>query len=171
MATDYITQVIGIFRAAEDLTDHQYKVVQLNSLNTEVLWQKPSLSGTPQGVLTNAPRAGQAALVQVFGIAKVTLGGTAPIMAGRGVGTLEDGTVIEGGSFGTTVSAGSPGDIIEILLGGSASSSESFSWETVLPNRQVKVPKFQQMTVHLNCGEQYIIEGDLLLDGDLILES
>jgi hypothetical protein len=170
MAVDYISQVIGIFRASEDLSGHQYRVVQLNSLNAEVLWQKPSLSGTPQGVLINAPRIGESCAVQVFGIAKCILGGTQPIMAGRGVGTLDDGTVVEGGSFATTTSSGNPGDIISILLGGSSSSTESFSWETVLPGRVIKVPSNQQMHVHLLCDEEYVINGDLYLDGNLVIE-
>lgn len=172
MAITNIETHIGLFKAAQDLTTHQYKVVQLNSLNPgEVLWQLPSLQGTPQGVLCNAPRAGQPASVQVFGIAKCLVGGTAPIQAGRGLQVTEDGTVIEGGSFATSVSAGNPGEIISVLLGGSGVSLDGYPWSQILEGKQVKVPSNQQMHLHLSCDEEYLIEGLLLLDGSLVLEE
>jgi hypothetical protein len=172
MAITNIETHIGIFKSAQDLSTHQYKVVQLNSLNPgEVLWQLPSLQGTPQGVLCNAPRMGQVASVQVFGIAKCIVGGTQPIPAGRGLQVAEDGTVIEGGSFATSVSEGLPGEIISVLLGGSGVSLDGYPWSRILEGKVVKVPLNQQMHLHLSCDELYVVEGILLLDGDLILEE
>ena len=172
MAYDYLKQDIGIFFAAQDLTDWQYKAVQLNSLNGAPMWQKPpqSGSGIVQGILKNAPIAGGECIVQFQGIAKAILGGSSPILAGRPV-TIDtaDGTIIEGGAFGTTVQGGSPGDIISILLsGGGDFSLDNFNYNVAPESPPLTIPTGQSMIIH-DC--EWCIEGSVNIDGVVYIEE
>lgn len=164
MAIENIEQHIGLYSAAEDLSDHQYKGVRLNSLNGEPLWQKPYSSGLIQGVLVNRPRIGQVCKVQIFGIAKATVG-PEPIAAGRAVGWNIDGELVLGGTAATSIGSGQPGDIIEILMGGGGVSSNNFSYNLV--DQLILIPYNQQMIIH----EPAVIEHELCIEGSLIIEE
>lgn len=164
MAIENIAEYIGLYSAAEDLSDHQYKGVRLNSLNGTPLWQKPYSSGLIQGVLANAPRLGQTAKVQILGIAKATVG-PEPVAAGRAVGWNTDGELVLGGTAATTIGSGNPGDIIEILLGGGGVNSSNFSYNQV--DQLTLIPYNQQMIVH----DVVYLEHELCIEGELVIEE
>lgn len=161
---------IGLYCAAEDLTDHQWRAVQLNDFNDKPMWQKPSGLGVgvPQGVLSNTPRVNQSCSVIISGIAKAVVGGSSFIKAGRPVGVLEDGTIVEGGTFASTVDSGEPGTIISILLSGGGFTSSNFSYVDIPSDPPILIPLGQAMNVH---GGDLCINGDLYLDGDLYIED
>ncbi len=172
MATDYNVKKLGQFVAGEDLTDWQFKVVQLSSLSPDgsIIWQKPSAltASVPLGVLRNQPLVGNECIVDYEGITKVYLGGSQDIQASRPVKILQDGTVIEGGNFGITVSKGSPGDIIEVLLGRAQPDTDNFSYELIQPGQVVVIQQGQAMNVH---GCLFCNDGVLHNEGTLYIEE
>lgn len=171
MAVDYLKQNIGMFVAGEDLSGHQWRVVELNSLNPGIIvWQKPSLlgSGIAFGVLRNEPGIGQEATVQISGVAKIEIGGSNPILASRSVGYLPDGTISEGGNLGISLAGGIPGDIIEVLLRPSPETGDNFSYELTQLADKVIVPVGQQMSVH---GGLLCVDGPINIDGTVYIEE
>ena len=102
--------------AGSDLRTHQYKFVSV-SADGEI-----DLTGDnakAQGVLMNAPNAGEAAAVAIGGIVKVACG--AAVVRGGDVGSGANGAaktaVTASEVLGTALETGANGRVISMLLG------------------------------------------------------
>jgi hypothetical protein len=108
------------FTATGDLSAGQYKIVQLSADTAGAVKLSTSATSNTIGVLVNDPTSGEAAQVQVAGIAKVL--GEASVAIGDAVTSSSTGrakTTTTGGDkiIGTALDAvGSAGDLIRVLL-------------------------------------------------------
>ena len=127
MAITNVETHIGLYPAAQDLSDKAYRGVRVNTQNEEPMWQLPFSSGLVQGILVNSPKIGELCKVQILGVAKVVV--AEPVVGGRLVGFNADGELVPDTSTTTTVTSlsnGVPGQLIEVLLGaGSAGGGSS----------------------------------------------
>lgn len=105
--------------AGEAMTDKQFYIVQLDA--TGKLEVAEGATDLVVGVLQNTPAAGEAAVYQFLGTAKVKAGGTIAIgdwvttdSAGKAVATTTDGNITIGRYIGQEAAA--DGDIIEVQL-------------------------------------------------------
>lgn len=117
------TQYTGHVRshvAGEAMTDKQFYIVQLASDgDIEVAEGATDLV---VGVLQNTPAAGEQAVYQFTGVAKVKAGGAINVGDwvttdgnGKAVATTTDGNIVIGRFVGTAAAA--DGDLIEVQLG------------------------------------------------------
>jgi hypothetical protein len=105
------------FKAAADLSTHQYKFMKLTADDTVGI--SAATTDNTVGVLQNKPdAAGKAATVRIQGKAKVVSG--ASITAGQEVSTNASGTakvaVTTERVLGTCTKGGASGDLLEIVL-------------------------------------------------------
>lgn len=102
------------FEANTDLTDEQFKVVELDSDGNIGLATAGELG---LGVLQNDPDDGEAGAVRVAGVSKVVAGAT--VGAGEVVEVGTDGRVIEqdtGEGVGICLEGGDENEVITILV-------------------------------------------------------
>lgn len=108
------------FVATGDLSSYQYYIAQLASTAGTISISTSATSNTI-GVLVNDPTAGQAAQVQVGGIAKVlaeTSVGIGDAVTSSSTGRAKATTTGGDKIIGTALDAsGSAGDLIRVLLG------------------------------------------------------
>ncbi|NLF84386.1 MAG: DUF2190 family protein [Candidatus Gastranaerophilales bacterium] len=111
------------FKAAEDLRNYQYHFVKIDANNTVRLLD--SNSELPDGVLQNAPNAGEEATVRILGISKVVANagltvGTfvkAEFASGTDCGKAQANTNAVGLTMGRVVcAAGAEDDLCSVLL-------------------------------------------------------
>lgn len=108
----------AIWKAENDLSAKQFYFVELGAAAGEV----DLCDGATDlvlGVLQNKPEAGEAAEVMVYGVAKVTAGGT--ISRGNRVGTDSAGKAVAKTAdadltCGIAVTAAASGELVSILL-------------------------------------------------------
>ena len=111
-------QTIITLEAAADLSAKQYHFVAVDTNGKAALTGD---DGNPIGVLQNAPTAGQAASICVYGVTKLKIGTEAGLGAGYNVGcdSTSAGKVSDSGSYRLGVSLEDPtanGDIVSILF-------------------------------------------------------
>lgn len=106
--------------AGEAMTDKLNYIVQLDATGEVEVGE--GQTDLLVGVLQNTPAAGEMAVVQFTGVAKVKAGGTISIgayvssdSAGKAVATTTNGHVVIGRYIGTAAAA--DGDLIEVQLG------------------------------------------------------
>lgn len=118
MAAQQKDFMLSGFTAENDLSTKQFYLVEAGG-SARTVDVCDSATDTVIGVLCNEPTAGQAAEVQVYGVAKVIYGGT--ISFGDRVGTTNAGKAVAKTAdadkvCGLAMIAGVDGDIGEILL-------------------------------------------------------
>ena len=111
-------QTIITLEAAADLSAKQYYFVAVDTNGKAALTGD---DGNPIGVLQNAPTAGQAASICVYGVTKLYIGTESGLGAGYNVGCDSNsaGKVSDSGSYRLGVSLEDPtanGDIVSILF-------------------------------------------------------
>ena len=111
-------QTVITLEAAADLSAKQYHFVAVDTNGKAALTGD---DGNPIGVLQNAPTAGQAASICVYGVTKLKIGTESGLGAGFNVGcdASSAGKVTDSGSFRLGVSLEDPtadGDVVSILF-------------------------------------------------------
>ena len=111
-------QTIITLEAAADLSAKQYYFVAVDTNGKAALTGD---DGNPIGVLQNAPTAGQAASICVYGVPKLYIGTESGLGAGFNVGCDSNsaGKVSDSGSYRLGVSLEDPaanGEIVSILF-------------------------------------------------------
>lgn len=115
------------FKSTGDLSAKQNYIVKADVSNDQSVVIAAAATDPIVGVLENKPTAGQAALVQILGTAKVIAGGTVTRgdvvtsdSAGKAITTTTDKDVAVGRALESAVA----GDIFEILLMGGTPQSK-----------------------------------------------
>lgn len=94
--------------AGADLFESQFRFVKLNS-DGEVI-AVADANDDPYGVLQNAPREGEAALVCLVGITKLV--SSATLAPAATVGTSANGRAASGGTLGFVIDGGAADEVI-----------------------------------------------------------
>lgn len=82
--------LVTSFEAGEDLSDHQYRFVKLNTAGKIV---KCSVDGEiALGVLQDNPESGEPGAVMIYGVSKVVVAASEALVSGNHIGTTTAGT-------------------------------------------------------------------------------
>lgn len=117
MATELITQSVGIFKAGENMQANQFHAVRFNMFER---WQLAA-GNTAQGIISNTPISGGVANVIVFGVTKAKLG--ADVLAGRQLTNDINSQFVEGAGPVIAMENGSAGDIISVFISAAGGST------------------------------------------------
>lgn len=105
------------FTAGADLSDYQYRFVYLSSEGTVTYC---GASGTPLGILQNAPESGELANVMLIGLSKLSMSATCSVMAKIGCAASGQGVAVTGDDeiYGAMAiqAAANANECIDVLL-------------------------------------------------------